>query len=103
LFDEIAGGGATLIVDQEERLADVDPAHRIALSEHGVRVIALATHSERGGIVDLEGSLSDWLNEYGAVVALVRPDFYLFGTADHEGVGALIDRFFVELKETTHA
>jgi len=33
------------------------------------------------GVVDLDGRLSAWLSEHAVHAVLVRPDFYVFGSA----------------------
>ena len=33
------------------------------------------------GVRDLDGRLTDWLGRHGAHAVLVRPDFYVFGSA----------------------
>jgi hypothetical protein len=35
----------------------------------------------RHGVGDVDGRLTTWLSEHGAHAVLVRPDFYVFGSA----------------------
>ena len=38
-----------------------------------------------GGVRDVDGRLTAWLAEHGVHAVLVRPDFYVFGSAASAG------------------
>lgn len=42
--------------------------------------------SAPGGVHDVDGRLPSWLSERGLHVVIVRPDFYVFGSAGAEGI-----------------
>ncbi|SDH41826.1 bifunctional 3-(3-hydroxy-phenyl)propionate/3-hydroxycinnamic acid hydroxylase [Pseudonocardia oroxyli] len=93
LFDDVVGTGfallSTLPVDQL-----LDPARRArlaALGAHSVQVVARGA-DPLGAARDDDDVYLPLLAAAGAVAALVRPDFYLFGGAsDAAGARALVD------------
>jgi flavoprotein hydroxylase len=87
-FDDVVGRGFALISSAG------DPAR--ALDAESARFFAslpgLTAHVGRGApIEDLRGGYARWFAEHGAAVALVRPDFAVFGTASSlDGASALV-------------
>ena len=67
LLDDLTGGGFTLIARDGDPLADVAPEDRAALDALGARFA--------------DGRTTAWLEEHGVHAVLVRPDFYVFGSA----------------------
>ena len=54
------------------------------------------------GIRDVDGRLTAWLAEHGAHAVLVRPDFYVFGSAaSADAVPHLLDDLRTQLHLTT--
>ena len=47
---------------------------------------------------DLDGAYGAFLDEHGVDAYMMRPDWYVFGVAEHDGVGALVS----ELAELLH-
>lgn len=80
LLDQVVGQGCQLlapaaVIAELERT--VSPADL-----HGVRLRLVPLTREPGnGIVDVDGTYHRWLAELGCVAVLVRPDFYVYGTA----------------------
>ena len=94
LFDEVVGTGfALLCAEPPDDL--LDPVHRDHLDHLGVRVVHLVPPggpAPRTAVVDAGDVYLPFLAGAGAVAALVRPDFYLFGGAtDAETTRGLID------------
>ncbi|MBB2747207.1 UNVERIFIED_ORG: flavoprotein hydroxylase [Microbispora rosea subsp. rosea] len=84
LFDQVVGLGFVLLTTRppEELL---DPVHAAALERLGTRVVRL------DAAADLDGVYLPYLARTGAVAALVRPDFYVFGAAGgRDGTAALV-------------
>ncbi|MBI0292944.1 bifunctional 3-(3-hydroxy-phenyl)propionate/3-hydroxycinnamic acid hydroxylase [Streptomyces sp. PRKS01-29] len=74
--DDVLGRGFTLF-----SLVEPDAATAAAVSELeraiGLRSVVVGAE----GVQEEGEALSDWLKESGVVAVLVRPDFYVFGTA----------------------
>lgn len=84
LFDDVVGQGPC-VVARGEALAGLGPEARQRWRRLGGRLALLA---EEGGsdpdavaVVDLDGTYGAWLDAHGCEAAVVRPDWYLFGTA----------------------
>jgi len=72
-FDEIAGTGWRLVLDADKSpVAPETPAW--------LRVVSVG----RGGLVECEGVLRGWFDRHGVRAAIVRPDHYVYATADGE-------------------
>ncbi|WP_129284492.1 bifunctional 3-(3-hydroxy-phenyl)propionate/3-hydroxycinnamic acid hydroxylase [Streptomyces sp. GZWMJZ-114] len=101
LLDELTGGGFVLLTDGEAPLADLDAADRAFLRTIGARLVPL---TENGGTwTDTPGGYLPHLRAHGHVAALVRPDFYLFGTAsDAAGVRELVGQLRALLRSPAH-
>ncbi len=84
LFDDIVGTGWQLLLRGGEGNGDRAGAAMARLG--GV----VATFGDGGDTVDVDGSYARWFAAVGADAVLVRPDFYIFGTADRGGVDRLI-------------
>ena len=83
-YDDVFGPGALVLADAA--LADhVTAEQRAVLEGVGVRVTTFDTAGSNGEgaarFADAEGGYAAWLSELGAAAVLVRPDFYVYGTA----------------------
>lgn len=103
LLDAETGTGLRLLTTEPlEELLDAE--RRAFLHGLGVRVVRIlprgAASSGGASVRDDEDVLLPYLDKLGAVAALVRPDFYLYGTAgDGEELRALVDGFRARLGE----
>ena len=90
LLDQVCGAGFHLVV-RPELVAAL--GQRVeTLRAAGVVVVAPGARSGPSPLVrDVDGTYASWLAELGADAAVVRPDFYLFGTATGPDVVALVD------------
>jgi 2-polyprenyl-6-methoxyphenol hydroxylase-like FAD-dependent oxidoreductase/catechol 2,3-dioxygenase-like lactoylglutathione lyase family enzyme len=75
LFDDVVGGGFQLIAAEGEPRERLTAEQLALLAELGTRIASLDQ------ISDLDGRLSAWLAERTAHAVLIRPDFYVFGSA----------------------
>ncbi|TLW91354.1 bifunctional 3-(3-hydroxy-phenyl)propionate/3-hydroxycinnamic acid hydroxylase [Saccharomonospora piscinae] len=96
LFDTVVGTGFVLVtsVDPDDLLDSEDTATLAELGAHVVRVLPAGTPPEQAGprdVVDVDDVYLPYLAETAALGALVRPDFYLFGSAgDAAGVAGVV-------------
>ena len=79
-FDDVVGRGFQLIVAAGDPLEGLSPQARAALDTLDATVASLDAEAPHG-VRDLDGRLTDWLAEHDAHAVLVRPDFYVFGSA----------------------
>lgn len=79
-FDDVVGGGWTLVAADGDPLDGLDAGHRDLLEALEVTVASLDPGAP-AGLRDLDGRLTEWLGGHGAHAVLVRPDFYVFGSA----------------------
>lgn len=103
LLDELTGGGFTLIAAAGDPLEELDGHDRALLDALAAHVVSLDPGAGCGRR-DADGRLTGWLREHGAHAVLVRPDFYVFGSAaDATDVPALIDELRNQLPLPTPA
>lgn len=95
LFDDLAGLGFMLLASQDpRRLLDEDTLGLLAST--GTRLLHVlpagtsAHRADDGSVVDVDDVYLPYLAGKSALAALVRPDFYIFGTAgDRDELRAL--------------
>ncbi|WP_214405719.1 bifunctional 3-(3-hydroxy-phenyl)propionate/3-hydroxycinnamic acid hydroxylase [Pseudonocardia lacus] len=84
-LDQAVGSGWQLLVDAAAVAGPVPAAAELAAID--VRVVRLGADA-----ADVDGTYREWLAELGAVAVVVRPDFYVFGTAaDAAALPGLVD------------
>lgn len=93
-FDEHAGFGFTL-VSRVEAMAALPEGLREDLLRVGLREIVLG--SQPSQVQDVDGVYGQALDELGADVMLIRPDFVLYGHARRAGVADLLQGFVRQL------
>jgi 3-(3-hydroxy-phenyl)propionate hydroxylase len=105
LLDRVYGTGWRLVVDGRSG-NNLAPTLQAAVAELGVRILILSSDAAREGGVTLpetflerDDVLASWFAENRAATALVRPDHYVFGTA--ETLDATID-LVEELARSLH-
>ena len=79
-FDDVVGRGFQLIVAEGDPLAELSGEQRALIDTLDMAVASLDPAAPQG-VRDADGRLTGWLAEHGAHAALVRPDFYVFGSA----------------------
>jgi 2-polyprenyl-6-methoxyphenol hydroxylase-like FAD-dependent oxidoreductase len=96
-FDDVVGSGVQLIVATGDPLDGLDAPTRALLDTLDVTVASLAADAPHG-VQDRDGRLTAWLTEHRAHAVLVRPDFYVFGSAGSpEDVAPLLHDFRTQL------
>jgi 2-polyprenyl-6-methoxyphenol hydroxylase-like FAD-dependent oxidoreductase len=79
-FDDVVGRGFQLIVAGGDPLAGLSSEQRALIDALDVTVASLDA-TVPGGVHDIDGRLNTWLARHDAHAVLVRPDFYVFGSA----------------------
>ena len=88
LFDDVVGGGFTLIGSDFDPAEYLTEENRSFLAELGAKV---AHVTPEGPIRDVDGGYGRWFGQQGFSVALSRPDFYQFAaTSDRTEVDAMV-------------
>jgi 2-polyprenyl-6-methoxyphenol hydroxylase-like FAD-dependent oxidoreductase len=78
-FDDVVGRNFTLIAAAGDPREALEREHHELLDTLGVTVASL--DPELGEVRDVDGRLTAWLADHGVHAVLVRPDFYVFGSA----------------------
>jgi len=89
LFDDVVGGGFALVSTQGDPAQSLTSEQRAFFASLG----GVTAHvSSDGALRDLDGAYANWFAAHGVAVALQRPDFAVFGTAQQlAGAGPLVD------------
>lgn len=85
-LDQIVGGGFHLLVE-EGHLAALEGDRLLDdLAAAGVRVVVVgeraAAHPTAALVRDVDGTYRSWFTRLGCTAVVVRPDFYVYGTAN---------------------
>jgi 2-polyprenyl-6-methoxyphenol hydroxylase-like FAD-dependent oxidoreductase len=81
-FDDVAGRGFQLVVTSGDPLSHLSADQRELVDRLEMTVASLDTATPPTvGVCDVDGRLTAWMAEHGAYAVLVRPDFYVFGSA----------------------
>ena len=81
------GRGFQLILADGDPMERLSREHRTLLDKLDVTVASLDTDAPHG-VRDVDGRLAAWLSEHDTHAVLVRPDFYVFGSASLGGASA---------------
>ena len=92
-FDDVVGSGWCIVVSDPALLRDMTEDQRRAWQGIGGRIAVVTTTSSDGALEDLDGVYAAWFAARSCSVAVVRPDWYSYGTA-HDGreLTGLLDR-----------
>jgi hypothetical protein len=100
-FDDVVGGGFQLIIAEGDPDQQLSAADRALIDTLEMTVASLQADAPRG-VRDLDGRLTAWLREHEMHAVLVRPDFYVFGSAETaEDLPALLDDLRSQLHITS--
>ena len=94
-LDEITGGGFVVLTDGPQPLAALDETDRAFLHRIRATLLPLQPQGTPGAVyLDTDDAYLPHMREHGHLAAIVRPDFYLFGTAStpaelHQLIGQL--------------
>jgi 2-polyprenyl-6-methoxyphenol hydroxylase-like FAD-dependent oxidoreductase len=95
MFDDAFGGPGAMIARSATALAELPDAVRTLLREFGVDLVAFQGPDSEGVTVveDLDCTYTSWLDELGADVILVRPDFHVYGAGPSDEATELATGF----------
>jgi 2-polyprenyl-6-methoxyphenol hydroxylase-like FAD-dependent oxidoreductase len=98
LFDDMVGAG-WCIVAVPGALDALPAAQRSAWKAFGGRTVAIAGARIAGALEDVDGTYARWFADHACSVAVIRPDWYVYGTArDGHELSDLLDRLGRSLK-----
>lgn len=95
--DDVVGHGFQLVTRRRPAFDDV---HNHVLAAIDCAVVVLEDHDDPDYAQDLEGVYGSFLDEHDVDAYLMRPDWYIFGVAQHDGIGALVTELGDLLKLT---
>ena len=81
LFDDVVGAGWCLVASDPCLLDPLTPDLLHAWGAIGGRVAVLGTEPGDGGLEDLDAVYRPWFAAHAGAAAVVRPDWYVYGTA----------------------
>ncbi|MEJ0077798.1 MAG: bifunctional 3-(3-hydroxy-phenyl)propionate/3-hydroxycinnamic acid hydroxylase [Alphaproteobacteria bacterium] len=82
LLDDATGGGFVLLAASANVLRGLSHAQRGALDRIGVRIFIIGGEAGSSlGVRDSTGDLGAWFAAHNTAAVLLRPDFYVYGTA----------------------
>lgn len=92
LFDDIVGSGWCIVA----KLGALDALavhHRDSWKAFGGRIAVVAGHQTPDALEDADGTYGKWFAAHGCSIAVIRPDWYVYGTArDGHELAGLLDR-----------
>ncbi|TMJ04876.1 MAG: bifunctional 3-(3-hydroxy-phenyl)propionate/3-hydroxycinnamic acid hydroxylase [Alphaproteobacteria bacterium] len=102
LLDDATGGGFVLLASSPGVLHGLSDAQRGSLDRLGVRVFAIDDASGvSAALSDDTGDLAAWFAAHDAAAVMLRPDFYVYGTARDAGtLASLIENLRAALAPT---
>ncbi|MRW94662.1 bifunctional 3-(3-hydroxy-phenyl)propionate/3-hydroxycinnamic acid hydroxylase [Duganella sp. FT80W] len=81
-YDDLTGLGFTLVLRSAAVLDAMTPASCVQLAQMGVRTVYLAEDaSAPGAFIDIDAKFGPYMDQHELAAMLVRPDFYLYGSA----------------------
>jgi 3-(3-hydroxy-phenyl)propionate hydroxylase/flavoprotein hydroxylase len=94
-FDDLVAPGFTLLSRAGDVGRALDARQRALLAAVGARIVTIAdaqSADDQADIIDLDGKFVPFMASHGVAAMLVRPDFYIFGSAATlADLGAVVD------------
>ena len=92
-FDDVVGSGWCIVSSDPALLRGLTDDQNQAWQRIGGRVAVVATSSSDNALEDLDGVYAAWFAAHSCSAAVVRPDWYCYGTAcDRRELAELLDR-----------
>lgn len=101
LLDELTGPGFIILTDGVVADVVLDDDQWAFLDEIDATVVALTADGRFGTWADIDDGYLPHLREHDHIAAVIRPDFYLFGTAcTPADLGELVDQLRIQLRRS---
>jgi 3-(3-hydroxy-phenyl)propionate hydroxylase len=98
-FDDIVGWGYTLVVRDQDPLANLDDGQQAFLEEIGCVCVGVSDRGSDDLVADTGGDYRRFFDENGIVAFLARPDFWIFGSTDSvDDIPAIVDDLSEQLR-----
>lgn len=81
LFDDVIGGGWTLLSRHADPRQSLNLASRALAARLGLTIAHIGDIDSDAPVKDLNGVYADWFARLGNEAVLVRPDFYVYGAS----------------------
>ena len=99
-YDDVVGTGFVLLSRSPGALERLGEARQQMLRAFGVHLVHIVPANETGAGVtrDLDAKFIPFMEQHGIDAMLVRPDFYLYGSAANaDGIASLVDDWAADL------
>ena len=105
LLDDIVGPGWCIVACDPGVLESLTPSRRDAWKAIGGKAALVAASPAAGGLEDVGRTYREWFAAHSCAAAVVRPDWYLYGTArDGRELDVLLEQLAQSLKrQPAHA
>ena len=105
LFDDFVGPGWCILACEPDVLDALTASYRDAWKAIGGRIAAVTIPQSDGALEDVDGTYRSWFAAHACSVAVIRPDWYLYGTAQNgPELTALLDQLTQSLqRQPAHA
>ena len=105
LFDDFVGPGWCILACEPNVLDALTASYRDAWKAIGGRIAAVTIPQSDGALEDVDGTYRSWFAAHACSVAVIRPDWYLYGTAQNgRELTALLDQLTQSLqRQPAHA
>ncbi len=106
LFDDVVGRGFCLISTMVNPTATLSPALLQFFDSLQPIIVTLTTNTmdSAGRIVDSNGTYVKWFAQHNCTAVLVRPDFYIFGTASsQQKLSDLVNDLYFQLTRSAES
>lgn len=81
LFDDVVGSGWCIVATEPGVIDALTPSQRDTWNAVGGRTALVGAQQIAGVLEDVDGTYSAWFAPRSCVAAVVRPDWYVYGTA----------------------
>lgn len=93
LFDDVVGSGWCIVGSDPGLLDQLTAPERAAWDAIGGRFAVVGGPELAGGLLDVDGTYAAWFAAHACAAAVVRPDWYVYGTGREDGdIAALLRR-----------